>query len=83
MFQKRSTKKSSKNDPFVQQFFARIPTETAATFSSEQLTELKRVFNNRLLKRHTVDIRLSIPFFWKRFYVVFMLGKENRSKSRG
>ncbi len=75
MFQNRSTKNSSKNDPFVQHFFAHIPTETAATFTNAQLIELKKVFNGRLFKRHPVDIRLSIPFYRKRFYIVFLLGK--------
>jgi hypothetical protein len=82
MSQNRSPKKFSHNDPFLQQFFARIPTETAATFTNEQLTELKKVFSGRLFKGHAVDIRLSIPFLMKRFYIVFILGKEKRSKKR-
>lgn len=82
MSQNRSNKNSSQTDPFVRQLFARIPPETVATFSNAQLTELEKVFNDRIYKRHIVDIRVSIPFFVKRFYVVFLLGKEKRLKKR-
>ncbi|MEH2417760.1 hypothetical protein [Nostoc sp.] len=80
MSRNRLTKYSSKNDTFLQQFFACIPPEVVATFTDAQLTELQKVFKERVSKRHAVDIRLSIPFIKKRFYVVFLLGKEKRSK---
>lgn len=76
----RLTKKSSKNDTFLQQFFVRISPQVAATFSDAQLTELQKVFSERVNKRHAVDIRLSIPFTKKRFYLVFLLGKEKKLK---
>lgn len=43
--------KSYSNDPFVQQFFARIPPKTAATFTDSQLTALKQVFKERVNSR--------------------------------
>ncbi|MEH1912738.1 hypothetical protein [Nostoc sp.] len=76
----RVTKYSSKNHTFLQQFFASIPPQVVATFTDAQLTELQKVFGERVSKRHAVDIRLSIPFSKKRFYIVFLLGKEKRSK---
>ena len=82
MPQNRFTKDSSKTDPFVQQFFARIPPKTATTFSNTQLAALKQVFKERITKRHAVDIKLSIPFFRQGFYIVLLLGKEKRSKKR-
>jgi len=81
MSQNRFTKDSSKTDPFVQQFFARIPPKTATTFTDAQLVALKQVFKERISKRHAVDIKLSMPFF-KGFYIVLLLGKEKRSKKR-
>lgn len=72
----------SKNDPFVQTFFGRIPPETAATFTDTQLAELKRVFQGRVEQQHAVDIRLSVPIFQRRFYLVYLLGKENRRLKR-
>ncbi len=68
-----------RNDPFIKQFFARIPDQTAAIFTDTQLTELKSVFRDRVGKRHPVDIRISIPFLKQRFYVVLVMGKEKRS----
>ncbi|MEH2244864.1 hypothetical protein [Nostoc sp.] len=74
----RLTKHSSKNDTFLQQFFVCIPPQVAATFTDAQLTELQKVFSERVNKRHAVDIRLSIPFIKKRFYLVFLFGKEKK-----
>jgi len=76
----RSIKYSSKNDTFLQQFFASIPPQVAVTFTDAQLTELQKVFKERVSKRHAVDIRLSIPFIKKHFYLIFLLGKEKRSQ---
>ncbi|MDF5736938.1 MULTISPECIES: hypothetical protein [unclassified Nostoc] len=76
----RLTKNSFKNDTFLQQFFASIPPQVVATFSDAQLTELQKVFGKRVSKHHAVDIRLSIPFSKKRFYAVFLFGKEKRLK---
>ncbi|MBR8838627.1 MAG: hypothetical protein DSM106950_32660 [Stigonema ocellatum SAG 48.90 = DSM 106950] len=77
-----SNKKSAKNDDFMQWFSTNIPPQTAATFNKAQLTALKQVFSERVPKRHAVDIRMSIPFFIRGFYVVLLLGKEKRSKER-
>jgi hypothetical protein len=82
MPQNRFTKDSSKTDPFVQQFFARIPPKTATTFTDTQLAALKQVFKERISKRHAVDIKLSMPFFKQGFYIVLLLGKEKRAKKR-
>ncbi|MEH2142442.1 hypothetical protein [Nostoc sp.] len=80
MPKKHLTKYSSKSGTFLQEFFACIPPQVAATFTDAQLTELQKVFIKRVSKRSAVDIRLYIPFIKKRFYVVFLLGKQNRSK---
>ncbi len=80
MPKKRLTKYSSKNETFLQHFYACIPPEVAATFTDAQLTELQKVFQERVSKRHAVNIRLSIPFIKKHFYLVFLLGKEKRSQ---
>jgi hypothetical protein len=82
MMNKDLNKDISKTDPFVQKFFARIPPETAATFTNTQLAELKRVFHARVEQQHSVDIRLSVPIFKRRFYLVYLLGKENRRLKR-
>ncbi|WGV25705.1 hypothetical protein [Halotia branconii] len=79
MSQKSLNNNDLRNDPFIKQFFARIPSQTAATFTDIQLAELKSVFRDRFGKRHPIDIRVSIPFLKRRFYIVLIIGKEKRS----
>ncbi|MGM3305107.1 hypothetical protein ACSQ6I_03830 [Anabaena sp. WFMT] len=82
MVNKRSNQNSLHNDPFVQKILARIPAQTSATFTDTQLTELKKVFIDRVSNSSPVDMRLSIPFFKRRFYLVLLIGKEKRSQQR-
>ncbi|MFP4100097.1 hypothetical protein [Coleofasciculus sp.] len=74
--------KPSKPDPFIEQFFARIPPKTAATFNPNQLDILKQTFGNRASKKHAVDLRLSMPFPKGGFYWVLLMGREKRSRDR-
>lgn len=82
MSQKSLTKTTYKADPFLQQFFACIPPETAATFTDIQLAELKRVFSNRFGNYHAVDIKFSILLPKRRFYLIMLLDKEKLLKKR-
>ncbi|MEQ8962895.1 MAG: hypothetical protein RLP02_34100 [Coleofasciculus sp. C2-GNP5-27] len=74
--------KPSKPDPFIEQFYARIPSKTAATFNPNQLDILKQTFGNRASKKHAVDLRLSMPFPQGGFYWVLLIGREKRSRDR-
>jgi hypothetical protein len=74
--------KPSKPDPFIEQFFARIPPKTATTFNQAQLEILKQTFGNRSSKKHTVDLRLSMPFPKGGFYWVLLMGREKRGRAR-
>ena len=69
-------------DPFLEEFFARIPERTAPTFSPEQLVAIKMAFGARTWGMHSIDLRLSIPLVWRRFYVVLLMGPERRSPKR-
>ncbi|AFY49343.1 hypothetical protein Nos7524_3552 [Nostoc sp. PCC 7524] len=72
----------AQTDPFVKKFLAQMPPRTAATFNESQLLELKRVFHDRIDRRHTVDMRISFPLLQRRFYLVFLLGKDKRLSQR-
>jgi hypothetical protein len=67
-------------DPFLEQFFARIPDSTARSFTADQLLAIKMAFGARDWGFHTIDLRLSIPLL--RYYLVFVMGSEKRSKER-
>jgi hypothetical protein len=69
-------------DPVLQRILAPIPAEISATFTDTQLAELKKVFIQQFSDKSAVDMRLSIPFFKRRFYLVLLMGKEKRSLQR-
>ena len=71
------------SDPLINSFLSQLPTKTAASFTPNQLEAIKRQFGNRKWTgSHPVDIRLSIPFIGRGFYLVFLMGRERRSKDR-
>ncbi|MHA1569957.1 MAG: hypothetical protein ACTSXZ_10840 [Alphaproteobacteria bacterium] len=70
------------NDLFLQNFFARIPADAAASFSDAQLDAIKLCFGARGWGRHRVDIRLSLPLIWRRYYLVVLAGAERRAPDR-
>ncbi|WP_071518510.1 hypothetical protein [Geitlerinema sp. PCC 9228] len=72
----------TENDPFYQRFFARIPIQTAVTFTPEQLEALKQAYRARASREHPVDLRLTVPFFPRGFYFVLLAGKEKRHQPR-
>ncbi|MEO1094828.1 MAG: hypothetical protein AAFX01_08010 [Cyanobacteria bacterium J06638_28] len=77
------TKNSSfvKNDA-LERFLNRLPEDVAASFTAEQLSALQSALQFTQWRRHPIDLRLTLPLFWKRFYVVLVAGPERRSKER-
>lgn len=59
-------------------FLRRMPREIARSFTAKQLEALNRAFAPG---PHHVDLRVSIPL-WRRFYLVLLLGPEQRSAER-
>ncbi|MGH6948129.1 MAG: hypothetical protein ACREDZ_12440 [Kiloniellales bacterium] len=69
-------------DSFLDHYFKRIDPDVAASFSPEQRTALKRMFGSRGAARHLFELRRSVPFGRKRFYLVVLFGNERRSLMR-
>lgn len=68
------------NDPYTNSVINSIPEDVRGTFSSRQLAELQQALSkvhNR--SRHLVDVRVQIPLYWTRYYMVFLLGRDMRS----
>jgi hypothetical protein len=69
-------------DPTIKQLFAEIDPEVANSFTVEQLEAIKRGLASRARKRHSLDIRVSVPIPGLRFYLVLLAGSERRPKER-
>ncbi len=72
-------------DPFIRQFFERIPAELRGTFTSPQLAALKMIFGESTGAGHAVDIRLEAPLPLakkKRLYMVVLSGPDHRGGKR-
>ncbi len=61
---------------------SRLPDATRATLSEAQLEALRESAESIRWGKHPIDIRLSIPTFLSRYYLVLVGGKERRGKDR-
>ena len=69
-----------REDKNIQSLLERMPDdEIKNSFTKEQLENLKIATGYRDWKTHPIDIRFTVPFFSKRFYIVFIAGKSIRS----
>ena len=59
-----------------------LPADVRASLTDHQRDALVASANNCGWARHPADLRLSIPFFKKHFYLVLLAGEERRSKER-
>lgn len=72
-------------DPFIRQFFERIPADLRGTFTSPQLAALKMIFGESTGAGHAVDIRVEAPLPLgkkKRLYMVVLSGTDHRGGKR-
>ncbi len=67
---------------FCRWLLANVPQEVAASFTSIQLSAIESALKNRSRRRLPLNIRLSIPFFRGRLFLVFLGGSEKRSPER-
>ena len=54
----------------------------AASFTTEQRRAIRAMFGDRGATRHAVDVRCTFPLGWRRFYLVFLLGRDRRKMIR-
>jgi hypothetical protein len=73
---------SQRHDPFIDKFFARIPRDAAESFTPAQLAAIRMAFGARSWGSHALDIRKSFPLFWRRVYLVLLIGTERRTADR-
>ena len=74
---------SIRKHPDIQSLLSRLPNETAASLTDQQLKDLKLVLSSGSWRKHRVDIRttVSIPFYPSKIYFVLLMGKNLRTLS--
>jgi len=61
---------------------SRLPGDVAETLSDAQREALQGAFAGQAWTRSPVNIRFSLPFINRRFYVTIVSGEEKRSRER-
>lgn len=74
--------KNDNADLFLSHYFRRIDPRVAETFTPEQRAAMKTMFSNRDITNHLLEIRRTLSFGRKRFYLIFLLGRERRAYER-
>ncbi len=72
-------------DPFTDHVFRNMSPEVRATFTDAQALAIQEALaraQQTARARHLLDIRFSIPFYWARYYVVLLLGRDERARIR-
>ncbi len=60
----------------------KMPQDVANSFTEAQLAAIERALEERLTGKPRVDLRLSIPLFQRRRFLVLLAGSEGRSPER-
>ncbi len=68
---------------FVDHYLKRLDPEVANSFSEEQKRAIWTLFGARGITKHTIELRRALPLpGGRRFYMVFLCGREQRGISR-
>jgi hypothetical protein len=68
-------------DPVFLRLLSQVPPDILASFTASQLEAMARV-SMQSKAPHLMDFLVSLPFFGRRFYLRFSLGRERRSYDR-
>lgn len=67
----------------LDRFLDQIPPQVEATFTPAQLEAMRQALEAQTSwQRHPIDIRLSLPWFPNRAYLVLLIGTERRHPAR-
>jgi len=77
------TEKSKNSSEVYADFtISRIDTSVRETMSAAQLHAVREaLIANQPFKRHAIDIRGTLPFFFASFYFVILAGRDRRRKT--
>ncbi|BDH46344.1 hypothetical protein TUM12370_23880 [Salmonella enterica subsp. enterica serovar Choleraesuis] len=67
----------------IERFYAVLDPEVENTLTPDQKSGIERALvSANLASKHPVDFRRSFPFLNRRYFVVFLLGKDMRKRAR-
>ena len=66
----------------ARRFIESLPVDVRSSLTERQRDALATAAKSFAGSRHATDIRLSIPLFTKRYYLVLLGGEERRSRMR-
>ena len=71
-----------KKKPIAEKILTQIDPAILKTFSQDQLTAIRNSIYQNLppKKKHSLDVRGTIPLWFRRIYFVFSSGKDERQK---
>ena len=67
--------------PAAEAFLARLPSDLSNDLSDDQKQVLCGAVE-QAWRKHSVDLRLSVPMFGARYYLTLVAGKDNRCPIR-
>lgn len=74
---------NNRADKVISQFYHTLDKDVAHSLSEEQKREIEKAVKSMgLVARHSIDIRETFPWFGKRFYYVFLCGRDRRKIRR-
>ena len=77
------TLQSLRQDPALQSLMERLPQPVRDSFTEEQLAALKLALAARSWGRHAIDWRGTLRLWRYRYYIVFLVGRNRRTLTRG
>lgn len=67
----------------TERFYTTLDPEIERTLTPEQKEGIEQaLITSTLVTRHPVDIRTSFPFFHRRYFMVFLFGRDKRKRIR-
>ncbi|ATX96555.1 hypothetical protein RVV73_001486 [Citrobacter freundii] len=74
---------SQNRPPVIERFYTHLDETIAQGLTPEQKEGVENaILASTLASRHQIDIRRSFPFFSKRYYLVFLFGRDLRRQHR-
>ncbi len=73
----------NKPNRIIKQFYYTLDKEVADSLDEKQKQAIESAVQSMgLVAKHSIDMRKAFPWFGKRYYMVFLLGRDRRKQLR-